>query len=177
MIGWLLAGCPHPPAPVPVEPTAPEVPVAERSPITGPAYWSEPGGLCLEVPAGWTGSTGASPDLLTLVQDRTGFGFEIRGWPVAEPTPPRPGWTVSWEDTGAWRTVPILATATGTRTWQSDEGDGRAIQSWYGPLGDRTVEIAAVYPPGRTIEGRDVIEPLLHALCTTWRSEGPPRPE
>ena len=66
------------------------------------------------VRSGPPGSTGAAPNLLTLVQDRTGFGFEIRAWPVSGPTPPRAGWTVSWEDTGAWRTVPILATATGT---------------------------------------------------------------
>lgn len=140
-----------------------------RAVVVGPRYWTEAGGICLEIPQGWSGTTGPPPDVLRLAQDGTGIGFEIRTWTPGADVPPREGFVVSFEDSGGFRTVPILAPGASTRTWQSDDPEAPTIQAWYGELNGSSVEIAGSFPPGRLTEGREVVDPLLRGVCTTWR--------
>lgn len=168
---WLaLTGCPRPPQVESVPPPVDPDPDPEPGLITGPRYWSEPGGLCLEVPEGFSGSTGGPPLLLELEQTGTGFALEIRAWPVGEPPPGRPGHTVLFEDPAGYRAVPILGRDAGSRTWIGD-ADGRTVTSWFAPLGDRVVEVSILAPPGRSTEARAALDPLVQALCTTWLSD------
>lgn len=155
-------GC-RPPAPPPVVAPAPAGPAEEvRASVVGPVTWTESGGLSLDVPYGWSGTAGSPPVLLDLIQAETGFGLQIRAWLVGEEAPPRLGYAVLFEDVGAYRTVPVFDGVGGTRTWQAD--DGRTIQAWYGDLGNRTVEVALLFPLGRATEGRAATEVLLRSL-------------
>ena len=171
MIGWWwVLGCPKPAAPEVVAPLPPVEPTEEaRASVVGPRYWTEPGGLCLEIPEGWSGTTGPPPDVLDLTQADTGFGLQIRTWDPGTELPPRQGFTVAFEDPGGFRTVPLLAPGASTRTWQSDAPTGPTIQAWYGEVNGRSVEVAATFPLGRLTEGREVVDPLLRGVCTTWR--------
>lgn len=160
----LLAGCPRP-TPPPVVPAPPPAPVSAdaRTLLIGPTTWSEPdGALALDVPEGWGGSAGPAPVLLDLTQETSGFGLQIRTWAVGEDPPARVGFAVLFEDAGTYRDVPGLGPQVGTRTWQAD--DGRTVQSWFATLGERVVEVAALYPAGRSIEGREAVGALLVGL-------------
>lgn len=171
---WLAACAKPPPVPVAAEAPAAEAPApvapapsADRVPILGPRYWSEPGGLCLDkLPEGFSGTIGPPPVVLD-VQDPDGFGFQIRVGPADEPLPERTGYALLFESTGSYRSVPLLAPNAVSRTWVADPGDGEVIQTWSNRLGNRTVEIAAVYPRGRVTEGEAALAPLLAALCQT----------
>jgi hypothetical protein len=149
-----------------VRPPAPEAEAEARASVVGPRYWTEPGGLCLEIPEGWSGTTGPPPEVLALTQSGTGFGLEIRTWAAGDALPPREGFRISFEDPGGFRTVPLLAPGAATRTWESDDPTGPTIQAWYGELNGRSVEVAASFPLGRITEGREVVDPLLRGVCT-----------
>jgi hypothetical protein len=165
----LLLGCPKPPAAPPLE--TPRVPADEvrRTPVAGPRYWTEGGGLCLEVPVGWTGTTGPAPLLLELEQEGTGFRIEVLAWDGRDAPADREGYVVMFDDAGAYRTVPIL-TPSGSRTSEALDPGGDSVHAWYAPLNGRLVEVAAVLPAGRATEGLAAVEPVLRALCTTQMS-------
>lgn len=167
MILWLLIGCPKKTAsPLDDAPTVSDA--VRRTPVAGPRYWSESGGLCMEVPAGWSGTAGPPPLLLELEQAGTGFRFELTASPT-DRGPDREGLFLLFDDAQAYRAVPILAPDAGSRTWQSLDPAGPTVQSWSNVIGGRWVEVAATYPLGFATEGRSVVEPLFQALCTTWR--------
>jgi hypothetical protein len=167
---WLVVGCPRPqPVKAPRAPPRPVAAAPIRVPVTGPTYWSEAGGLCLEVPQGYRGTTGPPPDLLELSKGDTGFELEIHVFPPGDPPAERPGFELLFEDRGGYRTIPILGEGSASRSWISVDPDGPMAQSWFGPLGDRTVEVVLVYPHGRAIEGEDALAPIVASLCTTWR--------
>jgi hypothetical protein len=161
---WL--GCPRQaPAPEPARRPDNVEPSAQREPIEGPHYWTEPSGLCLEIPDGWAGTVGPPPLVLELAQRDTGFGLMIRTWPAHEPMPDREGFWLSFEDDGQYRTVPLLAPHAATKTWQSEDPLGPTVQAWYGSIDHLAIEIAVSYPMGRATEGRSVVDPLLQAIC------------
>jgi hypothetical protein len=169
VILWLAAACPKPvevlvePSPVPAL-----APPSDRTPILGPRYWSEPGGLCLEVPEGFSGTTGPPPLVLDLAQLGTGFSIQIRVSPAAEPLPDRAGFTVLFDSPGgSYRSVPILAPGAVSRTWLADDPAGPIIRTWSNRLGDRNVEVAAIYPRDRVSAGEQLLEPLLDSMCRT----------
>ena len=170
ILALLSFGCPRPTTlSVPsVRDAEPDAPATKRTPIVGPRYWTEPGGLCLEVPPGWTGTAGRPPLLLDIEQPTTGFGFQLRAWPATEAVPPREGYDVLFEDGDGFRTVPILGDDTATRTWLSSDASGAMITSWSGPLGDRIVEVAILTPLGRATEGRRAVGEVVRGLCKTW---------
>lgn len=166
---WTWFGCPKPPALVaPPAPAPVAAPATDRTPILGPKYWSEPGGLCLEVPEGFSGTTGPPPLLLDLVQIDTGFGFQIRVGAAEAELPPRPGFSVLFDSPGgSYRSVPILAPGAISRSWIAEGPDGTVVRTWSNRLGERMVEVAAVYPQGRVTEGTDALEPVLESVCRT----------
>lgn len=168
MIGWWvwLLGCPKPPSGPPVVGGVAQGPELARSPIAGPRYWAEPGGLCLEIPDGWSGTIGPEP-LLLVLEDADGVRFQVTARDALPPDE-RPGFTLTFSDDGSYRTVPIL-TPSATRTWQEDAPLGRTLQGWYGEVAGRMVGVEAIYPFGHATNGRDRVDPLLRALCTTWR--------
>ncbi len=180
MIGWvphlvLAMGCPRqsPPPPPPFDLPAPAPdgvqPIERRNPVRGGEYWTEPGGLCLEVPDAWSGTSGPEPRLLDLVNEPTGVRFEVYAWAEGSPDPAEgPGWVLAFEDDEGYRTVPILSPAS-TATWHTEQDDGPTRQTWSGSLGERSVRVAATYPFGSSVVGRDAVEPLLRALCTTFQ--------
>lgn len=157
-------GCPKPiSAPEIEQPSLPDE-LLRRRPIDGPVRWDEPGGLCLDIPEGWSGTSGSPPVLLDLVQADSGFGLAIRTWSPGQTPPLLDGFYVVFEDEGIYRTVPLLPAA-GTRTWASEDPDGPTVQTWYGQLGERIVEIAASCPIDRFTEGRAVIDALVREIC------------
>lgn len=166
MIGWWLIGCPRPPAPLPVaEPVAGPASPSARAAVDGPRFWTEDGGLCLQVPDGWSGTSGPAPLVLELVQRGTGFRFEVRALDDAVPPPSqRAGFVLQFEDDGSYRTVPVLARAA-SRAWTSVDPGGPMAFAWYGPLDGRTVEVTVILPAGRATEGLAAVEPLLTGLC------------
>lgn len=168
---WLLACArPAPPAaPAPEPAPAPSAP-SDRAPIKGPSYWTEPGGLCLEVPPGFSGSSGAPPLVLDLAQEG-GFGVQIRVGPAGQPLPERHGFHVLFESPGgSYRSVPVLAPGASSATWGTDDPSGPLVQTWTNDIGGRAVEVAAIYPHGRLTEGELVLEPLLDSVCRTTLS-------
>lgn len=164
----LLAGCPGKAPPVERVPRdqRPE-PVQQRQPIEGPRYWTEPSGLCLEIPDGWSGTTGPPPLVLELVQKETGVGLLVRTWPAQEPMPAHEGYQLVFEDDGQYRSVPLLAPYAASKTWQSDDPLGPTLQAWYGSIDHLAIEVAVTYPLGKATEGRSVVDPLLQGLCWT----------
>jgi hypothetical protein len=124
--------------------------------------------LCLEVPAGWSGTSGPPPLLLQITQPESGFGLELSTW-TSEPLPPRQGFSLLFDDQSAYRSIPIFPDGALVQSWLADDPTGPMIQTWSGPVGDRMLEVAASYPLGRTTEGELVIQPLIEAICTTWR--------
>ena len=148
------------------EGSEPEGPV--RRPVAGGTYWAEPGGLCLEVPEAWSGTSGPAPDLLELVHP-SGVQFDVRSWPSEAEVPPMEAtWRMVFSDPDGYRTVPILTPAS-TATWQHAEQPGPTRQTWAGSVGDRFVRVEATYPFGTNVLGRDLVEPLLESLCTTYQ--------
>lgn len=135
-----------------------------------PGLWHEPGGLRLFVPEGWSGVAGPSSGslLASFTHETTGATVEI--WAFARSGPPRarprPGCTWAFEDDASHRVVPILFPAA-TGTCLSDDPFGPLVQGWYGLVGDREIHVEVVYPHGRVVESREVVEPLLADL--TWR--------
>lgn len=166
-----LAGCRKPaPPPVLVDAEAAVEPGAGlRTPFEGPGYWSEAGGLCLDVAEGWVGDTGPPPHVLSLGHTASGVRFDVRAYPIGGPTPDerRPGFAVVFEDEASYRKVPILFPG-GTRTWAADLPGGVVSQEWFGEVGTRVVYVELTYPHGQMVAGRDLAAPLLSGLCTVW---------
>ena len=172
VLWWCLLGCPHPPPPpIPVEVSRtplPEPTEVPRRPVDPGSYWTEAGGLCLEVPDGWSGTAGAPPALLRLVHNQTEVRFEVFVWssPSRAPTCRRGGGCGS-------RTMTATAPYRSLACKHSHVGSGNPARpdpsTWSGSVGGRQVEVAATYPFGASVRGRDLVEPLLEALCTTYQ--------
>lgn len=173
-----LLGCPRtvpPPAP-PAPQVEAQDPVPSRTPVPAGASWSEPGGLCLEVPATWSGSSGPPPHLLALSHEGSGVRLDLFAWSTSEPAPDEPSeWELVFFDDGGYRTVPLLSPSS-TSTWATGEPQGPTRQSWSGQLGERTVRVEATYPFDWAVAGRDLVEPLLEALCSTAPEPQTPEP-
>lgn len=169
---WVALGCGRktPPPDLPL-PTAPEgVPASElRINVDSGGYWTEPGGLCLEVPEDWSGWSGTPPHLLQLRHEDTDTLFEVFAWPVSMPPPVQgDNWVLEFEDDGGYRTVPILSPAA-TATWRSQGPKGRTRTTWTGALGQRRIRVQATFAFGQSVRGLDEVEGLLDALCTTFQ--------
>ncbi len=174
MSAWLvvalLVGCP-----AKRKPEAPEAPTADvdptaarRTPVEGGRYWTEPGGLCLEVPQDWSGTAGPAPHLLSL-RHPSGVALDLYAWPREQaPSDERAGWLLVFADDDCYRAVPIL-TPSGTATWRLDGEQGPTITAWRAELAGRWVSVEATFPFGEATAGLDVVEPLLKGLCTTFR--------
>ena len=156
----LEAGDPGPP----VEPTAPSASALVT--VTGPAEWSEPGGLCMAIPAGWSGTTGSPPEVLTLDAEEGGVHLEVHVLPLgAAPATDRAGLVLAFEDLASYRTVPLLAPSS-LRSWQPIDPSGPTVMAWWSEVGERTVAVEATFASGRSTEGLDRVQPLLEALCS-----------
>ncbi|HHO52800.1 MAG TPA: hypothetical protein ENK18_18475 [Deltaproteobacteria bacterium] len=178
---WGLLGllsCPRS-APPPVAPV-PQAPVEDDAPRrtdVGAGAWSEPGGLCLEVPPSWEGTSGPPPHLLALRHAPSGVRLDLFAWSAAQQAPDPGDWELVFSDDGGYRTVPLLSPSS-TATWATSEPQGPTRQTWSGQLGQRRVQVAATYPFDWSVAGRDLVEPLLEALCSTAEPEpGPGPPE
>lgn len=169
----LVAGCPRSGPPEPAEEplvldeqdTDAE---AGGAPVE-PGPWQGSGGLRLTVPDGWSGRTGpeGSSLLLTVIHDETGVQLEVWAFELSGPVEPRPRPACDWmfTDRASHRLVPALTPAI-TATCVSDELDSPVVQGWYGRVRDREVHVEVVYPPGRVVEGRMVVEPLLAGITS-----------
>lgn len=160
-----LVGCPSARKQGPVAPTQLE-PVSSqpiRTPVAGPERWTEPGGLCLGVPAGWTGTAGPAPELLELSHE-SGVELAVRTWSTLYPTPAvPPGFELFFDDDDTYRAVPALRGG-GTWTWVSLDPQGPLIQGWYASEADRVVAVQVTYPFGKVTVGRSTVDPLLGGL-------------
>ncbi len=164
-----VAACGPKAALEPSEPTPPaeETPPsgAARARVKGPSDWSEPGGLCMAIPAGWSGTAGSPPDVLALDAEEGGVHLEVHALPFGSaPTVDRPGLLLAFEDLDSYRTVPLLAPSS-LRSWQPIDPSGPLVMAWWNDVGDRTVSVEATFPNGRSTEGLDRVQPLLEALC------------
>jgi hypothetical protein len=134
--------------------------------VTGPSEWSEPGGLCMSIPAGWSGTTGPPPEVLALDAEVGGVHLEVHVLPLGTtPITDRPGLVLAFEDLSSYRTVPLLAPSS-LRSWQPLDPSGPTVMAWWNEVDGRTVAVEATFPNGRSTEGLDRVEPLLEALCS-----------
>ena len=166
----LSCGRKLPPRDVP-QPLAMPPPGAEarRVTIKSGAYWTEPGGLCLQVPADWRGWSGTPPHVLSLSHDSTVTRLDVFAWPTGSPEPPmEQAWVLEFADPDGYRTVPILSPAA-TATWRTRERKGPTRSTWTGVVGDRQVRVQATFEFGRSVQGLDEVESLLTTLCTTFQ--------
>jgi len=170
LASWTIASCGpkatleagDPGSPAEETPASPSPLVA----VTGPTEWSEPGGLCMAIPAGWSGTTAPPPDVLALDAEEGGVHLEVHVLPPGtSPTTDRPGLVLAFEDLGSYRTVPLLAPSS-LRSWQPIDPAGPMVMAWWSEVGARTVSVEATFPNGRSTEGLDRVQPLLEALCT-----------
>jgi len=155
---------------LPLPPAMPPGDAIERSAEVEPgSYWTEPGGLCLEVPEDWGGRSGTPPHVLGLSHPSTRTRFDVYAWPMQEREPPvGDEWTLEFEDPDGYRTVPILSPAA-TATWRSRQPKGPTMTTWTGVVGDRRVRVQATFEFGHSVQGLDEVERLLEALCTTFQ--------
>jgi hypothetical protein len=145
---------------VPVEP----LPQEELAP--GP--WEDPAGiLSLVIPQGWTGTSGPPAGSLVLTLDHAASGVEVQVWEFAASGQvgprPRPGCEWMFTDEGRHRLVPALTPAI-TATCLGEDPQGQIVQGWYGRVRGREVHVEVLYPAGRIVEGRAVVEPLLEGI-------------
>ncbi len=162
MILWLWIACVRrgqvPDAPVTA--TVGQIDVAGS--IVGPTRWTEgvPGGLCWDIPVGWTGRVDGGVSLT----DETGIQATLATatWPGPAASDP-PGATRVYEDAESWRRVPVLFPAS-TSSWRTAQPRGPWIQRYEGRIGDRAVLVQLSFPPG-TLLRHDRVDPLLAGLC------------
>lgn len=166
----LLAGCPHrpPPAPEGSLVIAPKpAPAAPEGTPVAPGTWTDASGLSLQIPEGWSGQTGPPGSSLLLTLKHADTGVQVELWSFAssgEVGPrPRPGCEWMFNDAANHRLVPALTPAV-TATCLSDDPLAPVVQGWYGRVHGREVQVEVIYPAGRVIEGRAVVEPLLESL-------------
>ncbi|MEN0062480.1 MAG: hypothetical protein AAGA48_10040 [Myxococcota bacterium] len=169
---WLGLSCgrkaPPPDLPLPTPPAADQVP-ERRVNVDAGGYWSEPGGLCLEVPENWSGWSGAPPHLLQLQHRDTQTQLDVFAWPEGAPEPPfGEQWVLEFADDDGYRTVPILSPAA-TATWRTKDPKGQTRTTWTGAIGARAVRVQATFAFGQSVQGLDEVEALLEALCTTFQ--------
>ncbi len=167
---WMSLGCPRrePPPVLPPVVAPPLETTDRRLTVDAGGYWSESGGLCLEVPADWSGTTGSPPHVLELRHRDTEIRFDVFVWSADAPEPDMGDeWVLEFEDAGGYRTVPLLSPAA-TATWRTREPKGPTRTTWTGAVGDRRVRVQATFAFGQTVQGLDEVETLLQALCTTY---------
>ena len=168
--GWmvlLLVGCAKKgagpeSAPVPAVLNPAAVPGQVAAVIEGPARWSDPVGLCLEIPAGWQGQgADATGGLVTLslVDSEVRVGVYLASAPLE-----RDGLVRVFVDKGSYRSLPALGLG-GVETWVSEAPGGPTLQVWQGVSGERPVRVEARYPDGEVIRGMAEVEALLGGLC------------
>ncbi|MCB9678391.1 MAG: hypothetical protein H6737_25030 [Alphaproteobacteria bacterium] len=133
----------------------------------GPGRWVG-GGLSLFVPPGWSGLQGPPPRLLRIEHEVTGVGLELLVFPEPLDAPrPVEGEECGFVDTQRFRAVPVLGTShTATCT-----GDDRTRQVWWGPWEGRELHVEAQYPPGRMIQGRQTLAPMLESIRSATAAE------
>ena len=122
-------------------------------------------GLCLEIPAPWRGTEGAPPRLIELRHPDAQVEVWVDAWPADTPIPtPSEPWELRFTDPGGYRAVPVLSPAS-TTTWVHRDQPGPTRQQFRGIVGPRVVQVTVTYPFGGVVGGRDLVEPLLQALC------------
>lgn len=168
----VLCGCPRKEPPPPGPPlTLPRDTDEAPDPggAIGPGEWSEPRGLHMEIPDGWAGRNGppGSSLLLSIRHDVSGVQVEL--WAFAwsgELAPrPRPGCEWTFVDSASHRAVPALTPAV-TATCMPEDPLDPVVQGWFGRIRDREVHVEVLYPLGRAVEGRQLVEPLLASLSS-----------
>lgn len=165
MMWWaLLLACkrPVPPDMLTAEERAAEVGTV-RQDFIGPARWSGPSDLCLDVPVGWLGSQGPAPRLLDVTHEASGATVSLSAWPWGTPVPQVPeGSELLFLDEDSYRTVPLLRPSA---TYTLSAGDGALTQGWFALLDGRVVVVEVQAPFGRTTEARAAAQPLLSGLA------------
>lgn len=172
----MLVGCPgqKPPVstgepPLVLENGASQDNAGEPGEPVGPGPWQEPGGLRMIVPEGWSGRTGpaGSSLLLSITHAATGVQLELWAFEFSGDIGPRPRPHCEWMfvDAASHRAVPALTPAV-TATCVSEDPLAPVVQGWYGRVRDREIHLEVVYPPGRVVEGRQLVEPVLASLTS-----------
>jgi len=134
-----------------------------------PGPWQEPRGLRMVVPEGWSGRTGptGSSLLLSIAHTASGVQLELWAFEISGDIGPRPRPNCEWMfvDPASHRAVPALTPAV-TATCVSEDLLAPVVQGWYGRILGREIHLEVVYPPGRVVEGRQVVEPVLASLTS-----------
>lgn len=164
---WLaLTGCPKKEAAPVGEPPPPAAPDPDaRRPVAGPTRVVRAGAprLCVDVPAGWSGTTSDGPRFLQVERD-DGYAFALTVGVELPEAPTPAGFSVLFEEAGTYRNPPILPEA-GTRTWTSVDPSGPLIRAWYGRVDGVPIEVAATYPLGGVTAGDSVFASFLARFC------------
>ncbi|MEM6931483.1 MAG: hypothetical protein AAF602_31425, partial [Myxococcota bacterium] len=158
LIGLAACGRKQPPPQLPPVVAPPPDAATPRLTVDGGSYWTEPGGLCLEVPDDWGGTSGSAPHLLALRHVSTDTEFDVFAWASDLPEPQMgDAWLLEFEDADGYRTVPILSPAA-TATWRTRQSKGRTRTTWRGAVGKRRVRVQATFAFGQSVQGLDEVE-------------------
>jgi hypothetical protein len=174
VIAWVCVGCRKTPA-VDAGSVAWEQAAQDESvQVSGPQRWAEDGGACVRVPEGWVGQQ--IDATLEVKHEESGISFRLS----SDPNPPGPrakreGYTLVFEDAGAYRRPAVLAPA-GTATWRAEDGSGTLVQSWFGEVDGRTIRAEFTVPQGGRNRGAAAVDAMLQGMCDRRAGYLPPRP-
>lgn len=160
---WLLLACGRK-APPPTQldwGDAPPTGSAMRSDVIGPTAF-EGAGLCLDLPTGWSGTSGPPPHLLEIHDAQQLVTLRLQVWPWGTRLPQdRPGFELIFSDAGGYRILHRFGLAD---TYTLGSADGLLVQGWTVPYEGRVVvtEFAATF--GHHTLGLEAVERLLAGL-------------
>lgn len=139
-----------------------QAPAFERVAVVGPVRWWDATGLCLDVPASWSGlGLGERGVLLSLTHQDTAASFEVM---LAAAPRDRRDLVPVFEDDGTYRDLPALGPA-GVESWTSDVPGGPSLHVWNVSVRGVPIRVEARYPFGRVFTGSEAVDGLLRGLC------------
>ena len=136
-----------------------------------PGEWSLSSGLAMHIPQGWEAWEGLPGDIRLLQLEHPSSGLSVNIYRIinlkdGEAPIRRPDCEWIFKDAGQHVLIPALRPARAS-TCIGIEGNPMVVQVWIGEKADADFAVEAIYPQGRVVGGRQIVEPLVSGL--RWR--------